>query len=72
MGVFNVSNPGAKFLASIMRCEDCEYPCIARENSSQANCERHMEELLHEKKVSITINWHKFITIKRREPEENT
>jgi hypothetical protein len=60
------SDPAALFLSEVMRCEDCEYPCVARENSSQANCERHMRELLKDGKVSITVSWRKYIEIKRR------
>ena len=61
------SSPAAEFLASIMRCEDCEYPCIARENSSQANCERHMEKLLKENKIAIRVVWYKDVEIKPKE-----
>ena len=64
MGVFYDSNPAAEFLASVMRCEDCEYPFKARENSSQGNCENHMEKLLKEHKVEITVIWYKDIDIK--------
>ena len=70
MGLYTERNPRAVFLASVMRCEDCEYPCEARENSSQANCERHMEELLQEKKVSVSSQWYRYIKLERRPANE--
>ena len=69
MGVLSswCDNPFALFLSEILRCEDCEFPCEAKEHSSQANCERHMRELLRDGKISITIVWHKDITLKRKD-----
>lgn len=33
-------------ITSVMPCEKCPYPCQARENSSQANCDRRWYEIL--------------------------
>lgn len=56
MGIFD-RNPAAVFLANIVSCEDCPYPCNARERSSQANCEEHMSKLLQDGKIHILIQW---------------
>lgn len=50
-------NPVAVFLAATVPCEKCAYPCEAKENSSRANCERHMEKLIKQDKVHIHIQW---------------
>ena len=62
------AHPGATFLAQVVDCDDCEYPCKARENSSQYNCEEHMLEALKDGRVSIVIRWRKEIELM---PKEN-
>ena len=63
----DTGNPCAVFLSRVMRCEECEYPCQAKENSSYANCETHMKKLLEEGKVGIKIVWRKGIKLVRRD-----
>ena len=60
-------SPATYFLSHVMRCEECEYPCQAKEQSSYANCESHMKKLLEEGKVGIKIVWRKEIKLERRD-----
>ena len=50
-------SPVAVFLAASVPCDKCAYPCEAKENSSTANCEKHMEALVKQGKVEIVIQW---------------
>lgn len=56
MGIFN-RDPVAKFLAAVVPCEHCLYPCKSKGHSSTANCEIHMKELVREKKVHVHVEW---------------
>ena len=56
MGFFE-RDPVSTFLASVVSCDKCLYPCELKENSSTHNCEKHMKELIKEKKVHIHIEW---------------
>lgn len=35
-----------KAITHVMPCDKCPYPCKAKRNSSQANCDRHWFEML--------------------------
>lgn len=56
--------PMATFLSLMVGCDDCEYPCEAKENSSEYNCRSHMIELIKAGKVSVVIRWKKEIDLR--------
>ena len=65
LGFYEGHDPVAVMLSETMRCEDCEYPCVAKEYSSYANCEHHMQQLLEEKKIGVVVYWNREIELKR-------
>ena len=44
-----------KAISETMVCEKCPYPCLARENSSHANCVSHWAETMS--KISPDADW---------------
>lgn len=56
MGFFD-RDPVAEFLAAVVSCEHCLYPCKLKGHSSLFNCENHMKELVREKKVHVHVEW---------------
>lgn len=44
-----------KAISETMTCDKCPYPCIAKTNSSQANCVAHWAEVLS--KISPDADW---------------
>jgi len=56
MGLFN-RLPAARLLSETVRCEDCVYPCALKEKASRYTCEKHMEELINQKKVEVRVTW---------------
>ena len=46
-----------KAITKVMPCSECPYPCMAKEHSSQANCDRHWYEILQAAMCTTTSNW---------------